>query len=250
MEKSTIYLITLIIVFLTIFGVTGEYFIYKYYALTATQQAQQAQQAQQQQQQITATNASSTNQQPSGSSENLITSFDFNDPLAVGSISQTSNTIVVAVPPSTDVTKLTPSIEISKYATISPSSDTPQDFTNPVAYTVTAQNGSTQKYVVTVNVVSITKSTEKVITSFALSGFSPEIDGTIDNNAHTVYVVVPDGTDLTKLTPIIEVSDNAAVSPGSGIVQNFTSPVIYTVTDMYGGTQNYTVTVVTESNSG
>ena len=119
-----------------------------------------------------------------------------------------------------------------------PISGTPQDFTNPVAYAVSAQNGSIQIYTVAVNVASVLKSTEKVITSFKLSGFSPEVDGYIDkNDAHTITAVVPDGTDLTKLTPIIVVSDGATLSPGSGVIQDFTNNVTYTATDAYGGTQ-------------
>ena len=196
------------------------------------------------------TSNTATNQQLSGSSENSIISFDFNDPMAVGSVNDANHTVIITVPPDTDVTKLIPTIEISNNATISPALNAPQDFTNPVDYTVTAQNGSTQRYTVTVNVASITKSIQKLITSFKLLGFKPEVDGYIDNDTFTITAVVPDGTDITKITPTIEVSDNAIVSPESGSIQDFTNPVTYTVTDIYGGAQKYTVTVVTESNSG
>lgn len=246
MDKSILFLIIVIIISLTILGVTGEYFAYRYYSLATGQQTSQ-----------TAINVASNtnsnaaiNQTNSGSSENSIASFDFNDPMAAGNIDQALHTVAITVPPDTDVTKLIPTIEISSGAAISPSSGAPQDFTNPAVYTVAAQNGATQKYTVTVNVASVLKSAEKLITSFKLSGFNPEIDGAINNDAHTVYVVVPDGTDLTKITPTIEVSDGATISPESDVIEDFTNPVIYNVTDIYGGMQNYTVTVVTESNSG
>jgi hypothetical protein len=170
--------------------------------------------------------------------------------MAVGSIDEINHTIAITVPPITDVTKLVPTIEISPNSTVSPLSNTPQDFTNPVTYTVTAQNGSTQVYAVTVNIASILKSVEKSINSFKLLGLNPEVDGVIDNNDYTVYAIVPDGTDITNLTPTIVVSDGATISPASGAAQDFTNSTIYTVTDAYGGTQKYTVTVSTESNSG
>ena len=170
--------------------------------------------------------------------------------MVAGSINENNHTVTVAVPPDTDVTKLVPAIEISQNATIFPVMNTPQDFTNPVVYTVTAQNGAQQKYIVTVNVASILQSAQKLITSFRLSGLNPEVDGTIDNSAYKVYAVVPDGTDLKKLAPVIGVSSGATVSPQSGTAQNFTNPVNYTVTNVYGDTQIYTVTIVTESNSG
>ena len=71
-----------------------------------------------------------------------------------GSISATisGTSITLNVPFGTDVTALKPSIEVSPFATVSPQSDTAQDFTNPVQYTVTAQNKSQQVYTVTVKV--------------------------------------------------------------------------------------------------
>ena len=61
------------------------------------------------------------------------------------------------VPFGTDVTKLTPRIVASSGATVAPSSGFAEDFTNPVTYTVTGQDGSTQSYKVTVNVMPAQK---------------------------------------------------------------------------------------------
>jgi|GEM_PF-2277025 len=58
--------------------------------------------------------------------------------------------ILLTVPYGTDVTKLVPTFYISPHASISPASGAPQDFTEPVTYTVTAQNGDTRTYLVTV----------------------------------------------------------------------------------------------------
>ncbi len=49
-----------------------------------------------------------------------------------------------------DITNLSPEITLSDFATISPSPNEKIDFSSPVKYTVTAQNGSTKVYTVTV----------------------------------------------------------------------------------------------------
>ncbi len=62
-------------------------------------------------------------------------------------------TITAEVPNGTDVTKLKPIITISKNATVSPVSDAETDFTDPVSYVVTAEDGTTKKtYTVTITV--------------------------------------------------------------------------------------------------
>lgn len=66
-------------------------------------------------------------------------------------ISDTS--ITAEVPHDTDVTKLKPTITISKDATVSPKSGVQKDFTDPVSYVVTAEDGTTTKtYTVTITV--------------------------------------------------------------------------------------------------
>ena len=57
------------------------------------------------------------------------------------------------------------------------------------------------------------KSSEKSITSFAFSGLDVGGNELIDSNSHTITVMVPKGTDVTNLTPIISVAGSATVSP-------------------------------------
>lgn len=57
-----------------------------------------------------------------------------------------SDEITIAVSALTDVTQLVPAIAVSDKATVSPASGTPQNFTNTVQYTVTAEDNSTQVY--------------------------------------------------------------------------------------------------------
>jgi hypothetical protein len=66
---------------------------------------------------------------------------------------------------------------------------------------------------------------------------------TINPTTHTVSIEVEYGTDVTDLTPTITVSSGAIIDPLSGVSQNFTSPVVYTVTAEDLTEQAWTVTV-------
>jgi len=106
-------------------------------------------------------NQATTVQQPSPSpavaksSEKLITSFHLLlNPEVVGAVDETKYSVTLNVPYGTDVKNLVPAIVISPGATILPASDLPQDFTNPVTYMVTAQDGSIQNYEVSVIVAA------------------------------------------------------------------------------------------------
>jgi hypothetical protein len=86
------------------------------------------------------------------SSAKAITSFKFASPAATGTITEAAKTIAVSVPFGTKVTELVPTIVVSEKATVAPNTDVKQDFTKAVTYTVTAEDGSTAAYVVTVTV--------------------------------------------------------------------------------------------------
>ncbi|MGD0576793.1 MAG: DUF5018 domain-containing protein [Candidatus Staskawiczbacteria bacterium] len=94
-------------------------------------------------------NSSAANAQVSAK---LINSFVFSGlaPEVDGIIDNTNHTVNLIVPAGTEVTNLVPNISVSDGANVSPASDAPQNFTKPVAYTVTAKDGSTQSYKVTV----------------------------------------------------------------------------------------------------
>ncbi|MFC4602066.1 DUF5018 domain-containing protein, partial [Cohnella hongkongensis] len=147
-----------------------------------------------------------------------ITAFSFATPSAAGTINEASRTITITVPYGTDVTSLTPTITHTG-ASISPTSGVARNFTNPVTYTVTAADGSTQNYTVTVNVAA---SPAKAITAFSFA--TPSAAGTINEASRTITITVPYGTDVTSLTPTIT-HTGANISPNSGAAQNFTNPV-------------------------
>jgi uncharacterized protein (TIGR02145 family) len=91
-------------------------------------------------------------------SEKAITAFNFNalSPAVTGTITENTHTIALTVPYATNVTALVPIITVSAGATVSPASGVARNFTTPQTYTVTAEDGTTQIYTVTVTVISLT----------------------------------------------------------------------------------------------
>ncbi|WP_320019542.1 endonuclease [Labilibaculum manganireducens] len=86
------------------------------------------------------------------------------------------------------------------------------------------------------------QSSAKTITSFVIDGKA----GTLNEDAHTIGVTLPESTNVTALSPVIEISDKATVLPASGASQDFTNPVTYTVTAEDGSSQEYVVAVSVE----
>jgi len=185
-------------------------------------------------------------------SENQITVFAFRtlEPVIKAEVGKEQKTIELTVPYGTDRTKLVASFKVSPEAVVKVegaeqvSGETVQDFTNPVKYIVTAQDGTAREYTVT---VTVAPSSEKLIKEF---GFSvPEAEGDINEAENQINVTVPFGTSLNRLAAVFVSSENSKVLIGrkeqkSGeTVNDFTNPVIYTVKAQDGSTRNYTVTV-------
>ncbi len=63
---------------------------------------------------------------------------------------ETGASIEITIGADEDIDELTPSIVCSEMATINPASGVEKDFTNPLTYTVTAENGDSKQYKVTV----------------------------------------------------------------------------------------------------
>ncbi|MBU1106981.1 MAG: hypothetical protein KKB51_09965 [Candidatus Riflebacteria bacterium] len=174
-------------------------------------------------------------------SEKAITAFNFANPATIGVIDEGAKTIALSVPFGTNVTALVPGISYTG-SSVSPNAGVAQDFTNPVTYTVTAADATTKEYVVTVTVTAVAA---KAITTFNFASLS--ITGVIDEGNKTVALTVPFGTDITALVPTIT-HTGSSVSPNTGVAQNFTNPVTYTVTAADATVQDYVVTVTVAAN--
>ena len=164
---------------------------------------------------------------PLFSSEKSITTFSFTNPQAVGIIDENAKTIELTVPCGTNITALvakfdTTGVSVKVGATGQVSNATPNDFTNPVLYVVTAADGSTATYTVTVTI------DPKAICTFSFS--ISDATGKIDGSAKNILVYVPSGTNLTGLVATFSATGQSVIVGStvqvSGVTpNNFTSPV-------------------------
>ncbi len=151
--------------------------------------------------------------------------------------------VKVAVPQGTSVGELSPTISISAGASLSPESGIPQNFSQPVNYTVTAQDSvATKEWIATVAV----SSSEAEILAFELNEQIASATIVPDDGWGTgnISIEVRPGTNLAALTPIITLSEGASVYPPSNMTVDFTQTVHYVVKAQNGiNTKNWYITV-------
>ncbi len=84
---------------------------------------------------------------------------------------------------------------------------------------------------------------KRQIEYFAFESFATVREGIIDHDSAIIQVEIPFGADPGLLVPTMRISEGATITPESGIAQDFSDFVIYTVTDPEGGKRLYTVLV-------
>jgi len=166
------------------------------------------------------------------SRENNIIDFYF--PNRLQEVKIEANDIIVFMYDSQPVDFIAPIITVSYKALVSPDSRVVQDFSKDVQYAVRAENGNIKRYT-----VKVRHSSDNALISFSIP--NQTYDVFIEDSV--VFVDVYRYVDITKLTPIVVVSDGATVEPPSGAIVDFTEPVTYTVTALDGSVATYTVTI-------
>ncbi|MEE9364353.1 MAG: hypothetical protein V3U92_17260 [Cellulophaga sp.] len=181
------------------------------------------------------------------SSEKQLTNFTFSatdnatfSQDVTTTINEGTKLITATLPSDTDVTALSPTLAVSTKASVSPTGV--QDFTNPITYTVTAEDGTKATYTATF----VSNSSAKQITSFVFLAadnetFNSTTSLNINEATKEISKELKGFPDLTELSPTLVVSDKASVSPTG--TQDFTNPVAYTITAEDGSETIYTVTV-------
>jgi hypothetical protein len=174
--------------------------------------------------------------------------FSFQEPSVAATIDEPSHAIGAVVPRGTDVSSLvavfaTTGVLVTVDDTEQKSGVTINDFTDPVTYTVTAEDGSTARYVVS---VAVAPSREKQIASFSFD--CPGSAAAIDEAQRIIRARVLPGTDLTALVAVFTTSGAAVRVEGavqrSGVtVNDFTAAREYEVVAEDGSTAVYTVRV-------
>ncbi|GAB3541492.1 DUF5018 domain-containing protein [Spirosoma fluminis] len=174
---------------------------------------------------------------------NLITANPTVTGVSGASVSVSGSTYTLTVPAGTNIKALKISIPVASGSRVDPDPGVARDYTSPVSYTITAADGGQQTIRVTVLLEQAPKSSEKQITAFSFAALNPAVQASTDQTTRKITATVPASTDLTKLVPTLTVSSKASVSPASGVAQNFTNPVSYTVTAEDGSKQEYEVKV-------
>lgn len=169
-----------------------------------------------------------SNESPNLSSDRFISSFrieGLSSP-APGRIVDSVGVVNVTVPFGTDVTNLTPTIELSEGATIEPASGVPQDFSRFVVYKVTAEDGSQKGYTVFVSEGASNDARLKKLTLPELYHFD-----NITDSQSQIEFDVPFGTNVQNVLLQLETQEaNATINPPSGSRVDLSSPITVTVT--------------------
>ena len=157
-----------------------------------------------------------------------VTSFKING--VAGKIDQKTGNINVTMPYGSDITAVKPEMVLEAGATSNLDVTMPVNFTNPVKFRVV--NGNLFKdYTVTTVVLSPIK-------SFTING----VTATVNDINKTISMTLPEGTNLTALKPVIELTEGVSISPASGATIDFTNAVTFVITSK-GKSVNYTANV-------
>lgn len=150
-----------------------------------------------------------------------------------GTIDKTTRTITVRVPETYDISHM--SVTKLSLSDGAKSNVKVKDLLNmSVPQAVHVTNGD-----VSLDWTIKAQRDEAKITSFKIND---TYVGTINEDNKTIMVYVPASLDIKSLTPSITYSENATISPASGIATDFTNPVTYTVNNNTAS-NTYTVTV-------
>ncbi len=193
--------------------------------------------------------------QTTASTETDFLAYSFTEQTGAAVIDAGNHTIQIEVANGTIVTNLVATFTLSTGASATVNSNvqvsgtTPNDFTSPVTYSVTAEDGSTnQPWEVTVTIAPFIPNTETDITAFS---FTEQTGLAIINSAgKTIAIEVAAGTSLSALVATFTLSDGAttsinSVAQTSGVTPNdFSSSVIYKILAEDNSTfTNWTVNV-------
>lgn len=189
------------------------------------------------------------------SSEKQILSFVFEAAKNEGleedlelSVDEADKLIYTDVPYSFQASSLLPTIEISEGAIVAPEGSRDFSIGNTQIYTVTAEDGSTEAYEVSLDFDE--PISENAILSFVMeadlnNALDEDVVFEIDQDENFIIAEVPYGTNRTALIPTIELSPGAVVDQPMLGAQDFEMEFIYRIIAEDGDSyQEYMVAVL------
>lgn len=154
-------------------------------------------------------------------------------------IDNDARTITVVMENSTDLTNTFPEVfDTIGTVSVSPDPSELQDFTKPVTYALTAENGAVVNYTMTVMTTE-----DGTISYFEILGKT----AAINTDTHVIDIQLSSDIDLTNVTPKI-IWSGSAISP-EGAVDLSAGSIVYHVTSSSGITTDYTVNVTIPDSS-
>ena len=149
-----------------------------------------------------------------------ITSFSFTNQVGESTIDLENQTVTAVIASASDLSAITPTIEIFSGSTISPLSGVEQDFTNSVVYTVTAEDASTQDWTVSITEeVVIWSGTAWSNGSGPTDQINAQIEGDYTGGFESLNLTVDNGATLTITTSVSangDVVNNGDITVESG----------------------------------
>ena len=136
--------------------------------------------------------------------QNKILKFDFNiNNEVIKGIIDEENKIITFNTVGLNLDNLSPIIEISENATISPTLDSNHNFNNPIDYIVYAENGDTSTYTIVINNREV--NTENFITYFWITVGDKILEADIDYESNRIMIDVGQ-IELSSITTSITIS--------------------------------------------
>lgn len=133
------------------------------------------------------------------SDKNDVLYFEMQNQSGFSKIDNQKNAIEVTVSADADITKLAvDSVQLSTFATMSPAKETVRDFTTPQIYSITSENGVSEKYTVTVVKEGAYPQLENSNFDawYQPSGKSYQEPGA---DANTIWATANEGTSMTNI---------------------------------------------------
>ncbi len=178
------------------------------------------------------------------SNESNITSISviLNDVQYNAKIDFLNKTILLTLPSGTNLSEIIPAITISDFATISPDPSSVKNYEEGVLFTITAEDGTTQEYEVTI----IAPSNENSIISITLDDELMEpITGYIDEESKSILFEVPNTLDLSAVKINITIPENAVTSLETESIVDLSSTIALNITAENGDVSEYSVSSYT-----
>ena len=174
------------------------------------------------------------------SSENKIISFKLIKNDYSKTFSTDNQDVIGTVDSNINLTNIQLLVTISENATISPNPLNITSLVEPIDFTVRAENGNENIYTISIQSEG---NSEKKITNFKIITDSYIINTSIDDENSLISQKLPPHISLDNIAVEFEKSDNSTITPSPEDINNYSTPVDFTIISENGLEKIYTVNI-------